>query len=219
MALWTGVRRIEGQTELMSVRVRRRPGRPVGGQRVVDRDALLQAAERVIARDGSGTSLESIAMEAGVTKPIVYARIGSRAELANALAGRLAERLITAAGAEITSSTLLDRVTLSAFFRTSLETIGEHRELFLYVTRGAGDDTPERTLYLAGQSAGPLAELLSRWRTRHGHDAAVAVPWAYAIIGMLNLVSLWWIEESDRSATVLADQLAELVWSGLVVGS
>jgi hypothetical protein len=35
---------------------------------------------------------------------------------------------------------------------------------------------------------------------------------------MLNLVSLWWIEERDRSADVLADQLAELVWSGLEAG-
>lgn len=186
---------------------------------MIDRDALLQAAERVIARDGSGASLESIALEAGVTKPIVYARVGSRAELSNALAGRLAERLIAAAGVEITNGSLLDRATLAAFFRTSLDTIGANRELFLYVTRGAGDDTPERTLYLAGRSAGPLAELLSGWRTRQGHDASVAMPWAYAIIGMLNLVSLWWIEESDRSAQVLADQLAELVWSGLEAGT
>jgi AcrR family transcriptional regulator len=181
---------------------------------VVDRDLLLDAAERVIARDGNGASLEAIALEAGVTKPIVYARVGSRAELSNALAARLAERLLAAASAEVGSSRL-DRTTLSAFFRTSLETIGAHRELFLYVTRGAGDDTPERTLYLAGQSAVPLADLLRRWRLRHGHDASVAVPWAYAIIGMLNLVSLWWIEESDRPADLLAEQLARLVWSGL----
>ena len=180
---------------------------------------MLDAAERVIARDGNGASLESIAVEAGVTKPVVYARVGSRAELSNALAARLAERLLVAAGAEVGSTSRLDRITLAAFFRSSLETIGAHRELFLYVTRGASDDTPERTLYLAGRSAGPLAELLTRWRTRCGDDVAVAVPWAYAIIGMLNLVSLWWIDERDRPAEVLADQLAELVWSGLAAGA
>jgi AcrR family transcriptional regulator len=190
----------------------------VGGEHVVDREVLLDAAELVIARDGGGASLEAIALEAGVTKPVVYARVGSRAELSNALATRLAQRLIAAASSEIGSSRL-DRVTLAAFFRTSLETIGAHRELFLYVTRGAADDTPERALYLAGRSAVPLAELLTRWRTRHDNDAAVAMPWAYAIIGMLNLVSLWWIAENDRPATVLADQLAELVWTGLEVGT
>ena len=59
-------------------------------------DSILDAAERVIARDGSGASIEAIAIEAGVTKPIVYARVGARAELCEALAERLAARLDTA---------------------------------------------------------------------------------------------------------------------------
>jgi AcrR family transcriptional regulator len=179
---------------------------------------VLDAAERVIARDGNGASLEAIAFEAGVTKPVVYARVGGRAALSNALAERLAMRLVAAAGAEMDSNGSLDRTTLAAFFRSSLEMIGAHSELFLYVTRGATEDAPERRLYLAGKSAGPLAVLLSQWRVRNGHDGAVALPWAYAIIGMLNLVSLWWIEEHDRPADVLADQLAELVWPGLDAG-
>ncbi len=174
---------------------------------------MLDAAERVIARDGNGASLEAIATEAGVTKPIVYARVGSRAELSNALAARLADRLIAAARAEVGSR--LDRATLSAFLRATLQTIGAHRELFMYVTRGSAGDTSERALYLAGKSAQPLAELLARWRERQGRDASVAVPWAYAIIGMLNLVSLWWLEEGDQPVDELADQLAELVWSGM----
>ncbi|MGI9029078.1 MAG: TetR/AcrR family transcriptional regulator [Ilumatobacteraceae bacterium] len=193
---------------------RRGRGRPAGGQRVVDREPMLDAAERVIARDGNGASLDAIATEAGVTKPIVYARVGSRAELSNALAARLADRLIAAARAEVSSSKL-DRATLSAFVRATLETIAAHRELFLFVTRGSAGDTSERELYLAGKSAQPLAELLARWRQRQGHDPSVAVPWAFAIIGMLNLVSRWWIEEGDRAVGELADQLAELMWSGM----
>jgi AcrR family transcriptional regulator len=192
----------------------RRRGRPTGGQPVIDRDAMLDAAERVISRSGNGVSLEAIALEAGVTKPIVYARVGSRADLSNALATRLAERLIAAAGAEVDSDAL-DRTTLAAFFRCTLETIDAHRELFLYVTRGAADDTSERALYLAGKSAVPMAELLSRWRVRHGDDPSVATPWAYAIIGMLNMASLWWIQTRSQPVEALADQLAELVWSGI----
>jgi AcrR family transcriptional regulator len=193
----------------------RRPrGRPAGGEHVVDRERLLDAAELVIARDGNGASLESIAAEAGVTKPIVYARIGSRAELSNALAARLAERIITAAGQGI-SSRSLDRAALVGLFRSTFETMRAHRELFLYVTRGAGDDTAERTLYFAGTSARPLADLLTRWRARQGHDESVALPWAYAIVGMLNVVSLWWLTDEERSVDVLAEDLASLVWSGM----
>ena len=179
----------------------------------MDRDLLLDAAERVIARDGNGASLEAIAVEAGVTKPIVYARVGSRAELSNELASRLSDRLLEAGRTAIDGA--LDHRTLAALFRSSLEILDAHRELFLYVTRGTGDDTPERTLFLAGRSATALAELLADSRRRGGADDSVALPWAYGIVGVINLVSLWWLDERDRPADVLADQLAELVWSGL----
>ena len=43
-------------------------------------------------------------------------------------------------------------------------------------------------------------------------DPAVALPWAYAVIGMLQLVSLWWLTEADRTADQLAEHLAELIW-------
>lgn len=203
-----------GQNVGMSPQARRRPGRPPGGGHVVDRERLLDAAEIVIGRDGSGASLDAVAAQAGVTKPIVYARIGSRAALSDALASRLSERLIAAARSEI-GRRRFDRDSLATFFRTTLATIAENRELFLYVTRGSSDDTAERTLYLAGRSATPLAELLRWWRQQHERDEAVALPWAYGIIGMLNLVSLWWIEEGDLPLEVLADQLAGLAWSGI----
>lgn len=201
----------------MTVRVGRRPGRPTGGRRVVDRERVLDAAERVIARDGSGVSLDTIALEAGVTKPIVYARVGGRTDLANALAERLADRLIASAGAAIDGRPY-GRAMLASLIEANLTTVAAHRELFLYVTGGTSDETPKRTLYLAERSTIPMAQQLARWRTKQGLDPAVAVPWAYAVIGMLQLVSLWWLSESDRSAQQLADHLAELLWSGLSNG-
>ncbi len=198
----------------MTLRVRRRPGRPTGGRHVVDRELVLDAAERVIRRDGSGVSLEAIADEAGVTKPIVYARVGGRTDLANALAERLADRLIAAAVAAI-DGRAYGRAMLAALIEANLTTVAAHRELFHYVTGGTSDETPKRTLYLAERSTKPMAQQLAVWRTRQGLDPAVAEPWAYAVIGMLQLVSLWWLSESDRSAEQLADHLAELLWSGL----
>jgi AcrR family transcriptional regulator len=180
---------------------------------VADREIVLDAAERVIRRDGSGVSLEAIALEAGVTKPIVYARVGGRTEVANALAERLADRMMAAARAAIEHRTS-GREMLAAMIEANLLTVAEHRELFVYVTGGTSDESPMRTLYLAERSATPMSEQLAWWRTQQGLDPAVAVPWAYAIIGMLQLVSLWWVTESDHSAQQLADHLAELLWSG-----
>jgi AcrR family transcriptional regulator len=197
----------------MTIRVGRRPGRPTGGRHVVDRAVVLDAAERVIRRDGAGVSLEAIAIEAGVTKPIVYARVGGRTDVANALAERLADRLIAAASEAVNGRPYGHKM-LAALIEANLLTVAAHRELFLYVTGGTSDESPMRTLYLAERSTAPLAQQLARWRTRQGLDPAVALPWAYAIVGMLQLVSLWWVTEPDRPADQLADHLAELLWTG-----
>jgi AcrR family transcriptional regulator len=184
----------------------------------VDRDAILDAAERVIARDGNGASLDAVAAEAGITKPIVYSRVGDRAELSNALAERLNARIVAAAGSA-TSRQSFSQATLASFFRSTLETIAHHSELFLYVTRGSADDAAERTLYLARRSAEPLTALLRRWRELDGRDAAAAEAWSYALIGMLNLVALWWIDQGQPPVGPLADHLATLAWSGIGSGS
>ncbi|CAB4858062.1 unannotated protein [freshwater metagenome] len=201
----------------MKVTTRRRPGRPLGGQHVVDRDLVLDAAERAIRRDGPTVSLEAIAVEAGVTKPVVYARVGGRTEVANALAERLADRIMAAVTAAIAGKPI-GRSTLVSFLTANLEVVAGHRELFLYVTGGTPDDTPQRTLQLARHSTGPLARVLASWREASGLDPAVSVPWAFAVIGMLHLSSLWWISDSDCSAAELAEQLSELLWSGLATG-
>jgi AcrR family transcriptional regulator len=175
---------------------------------------MLDAAERAIAREGPGVSIDAIATEAGVTKPIVYARVGHRAQLADALAQRLADRLIDAATKAI-SRRRTNRTRLVALIRSNLETLAAHQELFLFVTSGASEDMAQRTLYLAGQSAKPMAEQLAASRTAHGLDPSVAVAWSYAIVGLLNMVSLWWLTESAEPAERVAEHLAELLWSGL----
>ncbi len=197
----------------MSIRVGRRPGRPTGGRHVVNREVVLDAAERAIRRDGSGVSLEAIALEAGVTKPIVYARVGGRTDVANALAERLADRLVAAAGTAVGVQPF-SQAMLAALIQSNLVTVEAHRELFLYVTGGTSDESPLRTLYLAERSTRPMAMQFAMQRTEQGQDPAVALPWAYAVVGMLQLVSLWWLTEADRTADQLADQLAELLWSG-----
>ena len=205
-----------GPTKSGAVKVttRRRPGRPLGGQHVVNRELVLDAAERAIRRDGPTVSLEAIAGEAGVTKPVVYARVGGRTEVANALSERLANRIMNAVFAAIEGKPL-GRTTLVSFLVANLEVVAANRELFMYVTGGTSDDTPERTLHHARHSALPLADVLANWRASNALDPAVAIPWAYGVIGMLHLVSLWWINESDTPAPQLAEQLAELLWSGL----
>jgi AcrR family transcriptional regulator len=194
----------------MTERAPRRPGRPAGGKPVVDREHVLDAAERAIRREGAAVSIETIAREAGVTKPIVYAHVGGRAELGNTLAQRLSDHLVAASGRALKGHSS-GREALAALLKSNLETINENRELFHYVMSGTSHDN----LSIAQRSTSPLAEVIGAWRKDQGLDPAVATPWAYAIVGMLNFVALWWISESERPADEVAEQLVELLWSGL----
>lgn len=193
----------------------RRPGRPVGGQLEVDREQVLDAAERVIARDGAGASIEAVAVEAGVTKPIVYDRVGSRADVATALAERLSERMAVAARAALDGRGFT-RSSLASFIEANLRTVVDHRDLFLYVTGGSTDQTSLGRLVLAEQSVTPLSAALKNWRQRAGLDPSVSDSWAYGMVGMLQMASLWVIGSSTADPRVVADQLAELLWFGLV---
>ena len=198
----------------MTDRARRRPGRPSGGKHLVDRERMLDAAERAIRREGAGVSIDAIALEAGVTKPIVYARVGKRTELSDALAQRLADRLIESATVAM-AKRRTGRTRLVAMVRSNLETLAKDRELFFFVTGGASEEMSQRTLYLAGQSAKPMAEQMALWRKAEGLDPAVAEAWSYGIVGLLNMVSLWWLTESAEPAERVAEQIVELLWTGL----
>ena len=198
----------------MTDRARRRPGRPSGGTHVVDRERVLDAAERAIRREGAGVSIDAIAQEAGVTKPIVYARVGKRNELSDALAQRLADRLIESVTAAMVQRRTR-RTRLVAMIRANLEALAEDRELFFFVSGGASEEMPKRTLYLAGQSAKPMAQQFAAWRKAEGLDPAIAEAWSYGIVGLLNMVSLWWLTDSAEPAERVAEQIAELLWSGL----
>lgn len=198
----------------MSESISRRPGRPLGGQLVVDREHVLDAAERVIRRDGAGSSLEAVAVEAGVTKPIVYDRVGGRADLADALAERLADRMVLATRTALAGETL-SQTGLTRFIEANLRTVADHRELFLYVTGGTTEQTAIGRLSLAERSTTPLTKTLAVWRSGIQQDPGVAEAWAFGIVGMLQMVSQWWITQEDLSATEVAGQISELLWNGL----
>src|SRR5437764_251394 len=58
------------------------------------RRELLEAAERIVLRDGPDASMNAIAAEAGITKPILYRHFGDKGGLYRALAVRHTDALL-----------------------------------------------------------------------------------------------------------------------------
>jgi AcrR family transcriptional regulator len=196
----------------------RRRGRPPGP--TVDREerrlVLLEGAERAIRRIGADASMDDIASEAGITKPILYDHFGDKAGLAAALADRVAEGI---------------RVRLSEVFKREddprtlthdgiasfLEFIETEPELYQFLVQGK---------LVSSASAVPQRRLISRLGTAiggslrshledTGGDVSLAEPLSFAIIGSIVVAAEWWVASRGIDAAALADLLTALVWDGV----
>jgi AcrR family transcriptional regulator len=213
-----GVMRSAGETRAPGGSSRGR-GRPAGRTRrdgvLADREALLAAAERVIRVQGPSVSLEEIAAEAGVTKPILYRGVGDK----DALVQALAERLDAIMADEIARSVAAATGPRDGFRRlvgAYLEVAAREQALYLYVAAGgASSDRVRKSLLLADGAAARVAEGIASYRTAHDADASVATAWSYALVGALHFVTLWWLR--DRAGTIeeITDQIMVMLWSGL----
>lgn len=197
----------------------RSPGRPPGRTLrdgvLADRETLLTAAERLIRKEGTGVSLEAIAIEAGVTKPILYRGVGDRQALVFALAERLAQRMAGDVERKVAAASSTEDA-LRRLVAGYLDGARVERNLYLYVTAGVtGDGQLEQSLLLADRTAEQFAEGIASFRAAHGADPGVATVWSIGLVGALHYVTLWWLREETADLTVVTEQLTALLWAGM----
>lgn len=161
--------------------------------------------------------MAAIAEEAGVTKPTLYREVGAKDALVHALGARLDGRVRTVIETAV-GAVSGRRNELRTFVRSSLEAVGADRDIYLFVSAGGtGEDRLRQALLLADRTADLLAQRLAEQRVADDADPSVATAWAYGLVGMLHFVTLWWLRAPTVTADELADQLTELLWSGLQV--
>ncbi|MEA2517523.1 MAG: hypothetical protein QOG16_1361 [Actinomycetota bacterium] len=181
------------------------------------REELLEAADRVVRRDGPATSMNDIAREAGITKPILYKHFGDKGGLYQALAERyvrsLLEELRTALAAVPDPEARIRR-TIDAY----VGFIEREHEVYSFLMHRAVTERPEAQATVADfirQLAGELAIVLGEELRKAGLDSGGAEPWAHGIVGMVQLAGDRWLDTRSMSRDNLVDYLKELVWNGL----
>ncbi len=197
----------------------RRRGRPAGRSAadgvIAGRERLLDAAEALIRAHGPNVSLQAIASEAGVTKPIVYREIGDRDALVDALAQRLAGRMAATLG-QRAGEAGTPRDGLQNLVAGYLEVAARERNVYLFVTAGGSrKDRVQQSLLLADGAAAQLAEPIAAYRRAHGADPTVAMVWSYALLGALHFVTLKWLRDGAGDRQRVIDATSSLLWSGL----
>ncbi|MGI5229152.1 TetR family transcriptional regulator [Actinoallomurus sp. CA-142502] len=188
--------------------------RPLTGRDPRRRRALLDAADRIILREGPDVSMASIAAEAGISKPILYRHFGDKSGLYQALAERHVRVLIDAVRTAFRAPGEL-RERARAAIDTYLATIAANRHLYGFLVHRAGaEDTATHSVMgtLIRGLGGELAEmLLAEGRLR---DPVRGHIWGHAVVGMVQAAGEWWLEHATVPRATVVDGIVDLLLDG-----
>lgn len=186
-------------------------GRPRSSVPAADRSQVLAAALRAIERHGAETTMDDVAAEAAVSKPIVYRMLGDRAALSVALSEWLIDRIDLATQAARDGAPT-PRHRFRAVIRAYLVTVEQHADVYEFVNGGQPTPVLQR---LAERSARALVEVFREVRRQAGLDVGGAETWAYAVVGALQMISTMSQGGPPIDPDVVSEDLARLMWDGL----
>ncbi|MDQ3619331.1 MAG: TetR/AcrR family transcriptional regulator [Actinomycetota bacterium] len=198
-------------------RSKRRPDGPeADARRAERRRELLEAADRVVRRDGPAASMDVIAAEAGIAKPILYRHFGDKGGLYLALAERYVDEIMSVLRASWTEG-VEPRARLAATIDAYLGFIEKEREAYRFLMHRAVTERPEAQATVSEflrHVAGEVSVLVGDELRRFDLDSGAAAPWAHGLVGMVHLAGDWWLEHQTMSRAALAEYLTTLLWRG-----
>jgi AcrR family transcriptional regulator len=180
------------------------------------RAGLLAAADRVVQREGSAASMNLIAAEAGITKPILYRHFGDKSGLYRALAARhIDELLARLRGALLTRGGLAvrTRATVDAY----LSAIEENPQIYRFLIQRAAVEEPDVRGEVEGfvrRFGDELAVGIANEPSLSGIDRTRAMVWAQGIAGMVQAAGDWWLDHPEVPRGTVVDELTALLVAG-----
>ncbi|MCX4733656.1 TetR family transcriptional regulator [Streptomyces sp. NPDC051658] len=187
------------------------------------RRELLEAADRVVLRDGPKASMNAIAAEAGITKPILYRHFGDKGGLYRALAKRHTDALLIALRAALDAPAERRR-RVESTLDTYLAAIEARPQVYRFLMHPSDDAAPSTEQgFDVGRHSAPLLRRLGEElalviaeRVDLGPDSdAMARIWGHGIVGMMHAAGDWWLGERPCSREQLVSSLADLLWGRL----
>lgn len=178
------------------------------------RSQLLSVSTEVFARQGyHATSMDNIALEAGVSKPILYQHFESKHELFTTIMDssieELAERLTTTLE---TVDSREDRVHQS--FYGYFEFVKENRSAFIVMSRTSSELSDARTRW--NRAVDTYVQIISESiRDRNNLDDVQAYVMGRAIAGMAEQASQVCIDYDDVDVEEVARLTAKMAFEGL----
>jgi len=180
------------------------------------RAELLDAADRVVRSSGLGFSMDAIASEAGITKPVLYRHFGDKDGLHEALT----ERYIGDLELALRPATLADdpRSRLSATIDAYLSYVEREPDRYRFLLlaaelpRTAAIVSDFRREHIGGCAFTSVGKL-----ERAGLDPGFAEPWAQCVSGMIRAAGASWLENRSLPRRRLVEYLTTVLWDGFGV--
>jgi AcrR family transcriptional regulator len=186
-------------------------------QRVARREVLLDAAVAAIQRHGPGASMEQIAAEAGVTKPILYRHFEDRTGLVRAIADRFSRGLYDELQSALRAPAADPRAVLERTVDAFVSVIEREPNVYRFLLQGSGRRAPDALATLSEflrQVGNDVALVLGEQFRALGRDSGGAEPLAHGVVGFVYAAGDWWIERRTMPRERLVRYVADMLWSG-----
>jgi AcrR family transcriptional regulator len=179
------------------------------------RNELIDGTIEAIRRRGRFVSMDEIASEIGVSKTVLYRYFVDKNDLTTAVMMRFAQiTLIPNMSAALSSN--LDGFELTReIIRVYVQTVANEPEPYRFVMANSSASKSKVIADSERIIARMLAVVLRRRMKAAGMDVGGVEPWAYHIVGGVQLATHSWLLDPRMSADDLIDYLTMLSWSAL----
>jgi AcrR family transcriptional regulator len=183
--------------------------------KVERRNELIDGTLEAIRRRGRDVSMDEIANEIGVSKTVLYRYFVDKNDLTTAVMMRFAQQTLIPNMAAALSSNLDGFDLTREIIRVYVETVAAEPEPYRFVMANSSASKSKVIADSERIIARMLAVMLRRRMREVGMDLGGVEPWAYMIVGGVQLATHSWLLDPRMSADELIDYLTMLSWSAL----
>jgi len=178
------------------------------------REQLLDIGRRLFAKRGlDGTSIEEIAAQAGVSKPVVYEHFGGKEGLYAVVVDREVDRFLSMATELLQGEDTMEKFEAAAV--SLLRYIEDNSDGFRILVRDSNPAGTGTFASLISDIAGQVEYLLADVLKARGYDPKLAPVYSQMLVGMVAFAGQWWLDVRKPKLEEMAAQLVNLAWNGL----
>ena len=180
------------------------------------REQLVAVGRKTFASKGfDGTSVEEIASQAKISKPVIYEHFGGKEGLYAVIVDREVHALMSALETALDSSKR-PRIILEDSALALLTYIESNSDGFRILVRDAPQNSTSGSFSsLMGDIAIKVEHLLANQFSQANMNPKWAPLYAQMLVGLIAQVGQWWLDERRMSKEDVASHVVNLVWNGM----